>query len=58
MQQQSTAGSRNPSGAAGIPNKVPTPSGPVMGRAPNTGNGQAPGAAIKGFDGGLIPGKV
>jgi len=59
MQSQGSAPSRNPSGAAGIPNKVSTPSGPAtLGRVPETGNGQRPGTPIKGFDGGLLPGKV
>lgn len=60
MQSQASAASRNSSSAAAIPSKVSTPSSPVtLGKAPDPGvNGQRLGSAVKGFDGGLIPGKV
>lgn len=56
MQEQGTQASRNPSSAAAKPGKVSTPSRPAP-SAPSTGNGHAAGSSVKGFSGGLKPGK-
>ena len=61
MQSNDTSPSRNQhmNGSA-KPGKVSAPSGSVtLGKAPEPGvTGHKPGSSVKGFDGGMKPGKV